>query len=109
MSKVRTLFVIDAIIAAALVAAGTSAIAFLVPFSAIDFATSSAAPTFLGLSYDVWHTMHMYSGLLMVAGGFVHLVMHWSWLVTSAKSTFGGGKKHRKLDKTDSGSANNAA
>ena len=44
MSKVRTLFVIDVIIATAFLVAEASAVAFLVPFSAIEFATASVTP-----------------------------------------------------------------
>jgi hypothetical protein len=85
MYKVRTLFVIDAAIAAALLVAALSAVAFLVPFSAIDFATASVAATFLGLSYGVWHTLHLYSGLVMIAGGLLHFGMHWSWMAKAAR------------------------
>lgn len=85
MNKMRTLFVIDAAIAAALLVTATSAIAFLVPFSAIDFATASVEATFLGLGYGVWHTVHLYSGLLMITGGLVHFGMHWRWMTKAIK------------------------
>lgn len=85
MNKVRTLFIIDTVIAVALLAAAASAIAFLVPFSAIDFATASVEATFLGVSYGVWQTIHLYSGLVMLAGGLLHFGMHWGWMIKTAK------------------------
>ncbi len=91
-SKTRTLFVIDTLIAIAFAAAGMSAVAFLIPYSAIDFATSSAAPTFLGLAYGTWRTMHLYSGLTMILGGTVHFAMHWAWMLRAAKSIIPGAK-----------------
>ncbi len=95
MSKVRTLFVIDLVIAAAFLVAGASAVAFLVPFSAIEFATASVEATFLGLGYGVWHTLHLYSGLVMIVGGLIHFAMHWSWMTNVAKGMLPGAKSRK--------------
>lgn len=100
MSKTRTLFVIDVIIAAAFLVAGASAVAFLVPFSAIEFATASVTPTFLGLGYGLWHNMHLYAGLVMIVGGLVHFVMHWSWLIAVGGGMLPGAKKRRDAAST---------
>ncbi|MBN2405673.1 MAG: DUF4405 domain-containing protein [Coriobacteriia bacterium] len=108
MSKVRTLFVIDLVIAAAFLVAGASAVAFLVPFSAIEFATASVEATFLGLGYGVWHTLHLYSGLVMIVGGLIHFVMHWSWMTKVAKSMLPG-TKSRKAAKSAAKTAADAA
>jgi uncharacterized membrane protein len=86
MNRMRTLFVIDTAIAVALLLAAASAIAFLVPFSAIDFATASAEATFLGLGYGFWRTAHLYSGLVMITGGLMHFGMHWGWMIKTAKA-----------------------
>lgn len=91
--RTRTLFVIDVIIAIALVVAGMSALAFLVPYSTIEFSTSSAAPTFLGVTYGTWRTVHLYAGLAMIIGGLVHFLMHWSWLMRTAKGMVSGTKR----------------
>jgi hypothetical protein len=77
-----TLFAIDAVIATAFLAAGMSAIAFLVPYSTIDFATASSAPAFLGIGYGVWRTIHQYAGIVMGVGGLTHLIIHWSWMLS---------------------------
>lgn len=89
--KTRMLFAIDVVIAGALLLAGGSAIAFLVPYSAIDFATASAAPTFAGFDYGTWRQLHMYSGIVMALGGALHFALHWSWMTRSAKSLLVGG------------------
>ncbi|MDY0339945.1 MAG: DUF4405 domain-containing protein [Coriobacteriia bacterium] len=98
MSKVRTLFAIDLVIAAAFLVAGASAVAFLVPLSAIEFATASVEATFLGLGYGVWRTLHLYSGLVMIVGGLIHFAMHWSWMLTAGKGMLpGAGKRARHV------------
>ncbi len=90
---------IDAVIAAALLVAGASAIAFLVPFSAIEFATASVEATFLGVSYGVWQTLHKYSGLVMIVGGLLHFGMHWGWMTKAAKGILPAAKRRdRRTD-----------
>lgn len=96
MNKVRTLFVIDSVIATALLVSAASSIAFLVPFSAIDFATASVEATFLGLGYGVWHTVHLYSGLVMITGGLLHFGMHMGWMTRTAKGMLPGSIGRRK-------------
>ena len=93
--KTRTFFAIDVVIALALIVAGGSAIAFLIPYDAIDFATSSAAPTFLGLAYGTWQTLHLYAGLVMIVGGLLHLALHWGWMTRVAKSMLPGAERRR--------------
>ena len=92
-SKARTLFAIDVIIAIAFIGAAVSAAAFLIPYSIIDFATSSEAPTFLGITYGTWNTLHLYTGLAMIIGGLVHFVMHWGWMYRVAKGMLPGSRR----------------
>jgi len=105
MSKVRTLFTIDVIIGAAFLAAAASAVAFLVPFSAIDFSTSSALPSFLGLGYGVWRTVHLYAGLAMIVGGLIHIAMHLGWMIRVVKGMLPGATSRmasaRSVNSTD--------
>lgn len=93
--RVRTLFVIDVLIAIAFITAGMSALAFLIPYSTIDFSTSSIAPTFLGLTYGTWRTMHLYSGLTMILGGAVHFSLHMGWMLRVGMSMIPGTKHAR--------------
>jgi hypothetical protein len=36
----------------------------------------------LGISYQVWNSVHTWSSLAMIAGVGAHLALHWKWLVS---------------------------
>lgn len=86
MTKARVFLLIDGCIGAAFLVGVVSAIAFLVPFNAIDFATSSTTSDFLGVQFGTWETLHRYAGIVMIAGCFLHIGLHWRWL---ARTTAG--------------------
>jgi len=79
MSKTKTNYWIDVVIAIAFVLSATSGIVFLFP------ANGTSA---LGVSYRVWDQVHTWGSLLMIAGVLAHLVLHWKWIVTMTKKTF---------------------
>ena len=42
----------------------------------------------LNVSRDTWSTLHTWSSLLMIAGVFVHLVLHWNWIKCMTRNIF---------------------
>lgn len=95
--RTRTLFAVDVVVAVAFLIGAVSAIAFLVPYSTVDFSTSSSAPAFLGISYRIWRTLHQYSGIMMIAGGVVHFAMHWGWFARTGMSMLSSRKRTHPL------------
>jgi len=39
----------------------------------------------LGIGFRFWSDLHTYSGLVMVGGVGLHLVLHWRWLIAMTK------------------------
>lgn len=46
----------------------------------------SALVTFMGLSRGDWESVHIVSGLLLLALVIVHLVLNWPWIKSATKS-----------------------
>jgi len=42
----------------------------------------------MGLSRDTWNTLHTWSSLIMIAGVFIHLVLHWNWIKCMTRNIF---------------------
>lgn len=77
-------YLVDTLIGIAFLVAGLSALVFLVPASWIDFSTSTT-PTFLGLDFGIWQTLHKWGGIVMLVGVVIHQLLHWNWIVSMTK------------------------
>lgn len=81
MSKSKLNFLVNSVIGVAFLTSAITALVFLGPVGWIDFSVSTT-PTFLGLDFGVWRTLHQYSGIVMLVGVVVHQVLHWKWWIT---------------------------
>jgi hypothetical protein len=77
-------YLVDTMIGTAFLVVGLSALVFLVPTTWIDFSTSTT-PTFLGVDFGIWQTMHKWGGIVMIAGVVLHQLLHWNWIVVMTK------------------------
>lgn len=84
MTKARTFLLIDLAILAAFIVSAFTGLVFYIPASMMDMALTSDVPTFLGVTFAVWRDVHTYSGLVMIAGGITHIVLHWHWMMRTA-------------------------
>ncbi len=78
MHKTKTNYWVDMVIALAFVLSSVSGIVFLFPVNTTRV---------LGISFAVWDQMHIWASLLMIAGVFAHLVLHFKWIVVMTKKT----------------------
>jgi hypothetical protein len=83
MNKVTLNYWVDVLIAVAFVVSAITGLAFLVMGSGgyqggrnPQFMTA-----FLGLDRAQWSDVHTLGSLVMIAGVFMHLVLHWNWIV----------------------------
>jgi cytochrome b subunit of formate dehydrogenase len=83
MSKTKLNYLLDAVIAFALILSALSGIVFL--FAGSGGYQGGRNPSFraevLGISRQVWSDLHTWVGLVMIAGVVIHLVLHWAWIV----------------------------
>lgn len=84
MTKARTFLLIDLVILAAFIVSAFSGLVFYIPASVMNMALTSDVPTFLSVTFATWVTVHTYSGLVMIAGGVTHIVLHWNWMLRTA-------------------------
>ena len=95
ISKAKINFWTDVVIGLAFVIAAVSGIVLL-------FAPSGGyqggrnvhyEQTILLLGHHTWDTLHTWGSIAMIAGVFVHLVLHWKWMVCMTKRLIGRPKK----------------
>ena len=84
MNTSKRNYLVDLLIGLAFLVAGLTALVFLFPSSWIDFSTS-ITPTFLGLDFGLWQTLHKWGGIAMLAGVVLHLLLHWKWIVSMTR------------------------
>jgi hypothetical protein len=48
----------------------------------------------LGVSYQVWNSLHTWSSLAAIAGVVAHLALHWKWMVAMTRQTFSPAAQH---------------
>ena len=84
MKTAKRNYLVDTLIGIAFLVAGLCALVFLVPSSWIDFSTSTT-PTFLGLDFGIWQTLHKWGGIAMLVGVVLHQLLHWNWIVVMTK------------------------
>jgi hypothetical protein len=49
----------------------------------------------LGISYQVWNSVHTWSSLAMIAGVGAHLALHWKWLVSMTRRILSPGESRK--------------
>lgn len=42
----------------------------------------------LGIARGTWDILHTWSSLIMIAGVFLHLVLHWNWIKCMTRNIF---------------------
>ncbi|UCF98860.1 MAG: DUF4405 domain-containing protein [Spirochaetaceae bacterium] len=48
------------------------------------------AQEILGVSRQMWKNLHDWGGIVMLGGVFLHLVLHWKWIVCMTRNLFKG-------------------
>ncbi len=84
MKTTKRNYLVDTVIGITFLVVGLSALVFLIPTNWIDF-SSSTTPTFLGMDFGLWQTLHKWSGIAMIAGVVLHQLLHWNWIVIMTK------------------------
>ena len=79
MDKAKLNYWLDAAIAVAFLLSAISGLVFLLPVGL------GSGSVILGLSYQVWDALHVWSTLAMIAGVLVHLVLHRKWIVSMTR------------------------
>jgi uncharacterized metal-binding protein len=77
-------YLVDTVIGISFLVSGLSALVFLIPISWINFSISTT-PTFLGIDYGFWQTLHKWGGIAMLLGVVTHQLLHWNWIVSMTK------------------------
>jgi hypothetical protein len=76
LNRAKLNYWLDAAIGVAFLLSAISGLVFLLP------AGLSSGSGILGLSYQAWDVLHIWSSLAMIAGVLVHLVLHWRWITS---------------------------
>jgi cytochrome b subunit of formate dehydrogenase len=86
-NKVWLNYALDAVIALAFILASISGLVFL--FAGSGGYQGGRNPDFqtevLGISRWTWSDLHTWTGLVMIAGVMIHLLLHWKWIVCVTK------------------------
>ena len=80
MKRARINYLVDVGIGIAGLLSALSGLIFLLPG---DLSTG-----ILGVSYQVWNSLHTWSSLAAIAGVGAHTVLHWKWIVAMTKQMF---------------------
>ncbi len=85
--KVRLNYALDVVIGFAFILAAITGILFL--FAGSGGYQGGRNPGFqtemLGIARATWSDLHTWTGLVMIIGAAVHLVLHWNWIVCVTK------------------------
>lgn len=81
MSKSERNYWIDLILAISFVLSAVSGLVYLVP----PAPGTPIRTQVLGIGFRFWSDLHTYSGLVMVGGVGLHLVLHWRWMMSMTK------------------------
>ena len=87
MKKVFINYALDAVIALAFIVSAVSGLAFLVMGNGGYQGPRNAAfaTAFLGIPRASWSDLHLLTSLVMMAGVFMHFVLHWKWITCVTK------------------------
>ena len=79
MQKSLKNYYVDLTIGLAFLVCTVSELVFLIPLSWINYSPGTM-PVILGLDYLLWDSLHTWSGIALVLGVFLHLVIHLKWI-----------------------------
>ena len=89
VKKAQVNYLLDIVIGIAFVIVAVSGIAFL--FMGSGGYQGGSNPNFatewLSIARSAWSDLHTLSGLVMMAGVGVHLLLHWQWIICMTKQT----------------------
>lgn len=85
MNRTKTNFWLDAIILAAFLA---TAVTGLLLWLIVPGGPGNGETLFLGLTRHTWLEWHNWTGLSMLLGVVIHLILHWHWLGCVAQRFF---------------------
>ena len=87
MRKARLNYMLDAVIGVAFVLSAATGAAFLLMGSGgyQGGRNPGFATALLGISRRTWSDLHTWASVVMVVGVFVHLALHWKWIVCVTK------------------------
>ncbi len=91
MTRAQLNFAVDAVIAVAFLVCAVTGMLFLLPPGALR-ALGLGMPGMLGISFRTWHWLHDWSGVVATVGVLVHAALHYRWIVTMTRRTFGSNK-----------------
>ena len=77
MKRTMVNYWVDLVIGASFVFSAISGLVFLLP--------GDPATGILGISYQLWNSVHTWSSLAMIVGVGVHLALHWRWMVSMTR------------------------
>lgn len=80
MNRAKTNYWVDVGIGIAGLVSAVSGLVFLLP--------GDPSTGILGVSYQVWNSLHTWSSLAAIAGVGAHTVLHWKWIVAMTKQMF---------------------
>ena len=89
-NKARINYYVDIIIAISfVVVALTGMILFFAGYGGYQGGRKPRyAQTVLGVSRLLWKDLHDWGGIIMLGGVFLHLVLHWKWIVCMTRNVF---------------------
>jgi cytochrome b subunit of formate dehydrogenase len=89
-SKAKINYFVDVVIGISFLAAAFSGLALFFAGSGgyQGGRNPRVAQEILGLSRLLWKDLHDWSGMVMLAGVFLHLVLHWKWIVCMTRNIF---------------------
>jgi hypothetical protein len=76
VNRAKLNYWLDAAIGVAFLLSAISGLVFLLPVGL------NSGSGILGLSYQAWDVLHIWSSLAVIAGVLVHLVLHWRWIIS---------------------------
>jgi hypothetical protein len=76
VNRAKLNYWLDAAIGVAFLFSAISGLVFMLP------AGLSSGSGILGLSYQAWDILHIWSSLAMITGVLMHLVLHWRWIIS---------------------------
>ena len=93
--KTKTNFWLDgAIFAAFVVTALTGVVLWVV----IPEGRGSSYAIWLGLTRRSWTDVHDWAGAIMIAGAFIHLILHWKWIKSVGARLFARTAKQARIN-----------
>jgi NAD-dependent dihydropyrimidine dehydrogenase PreA subunit len=95
MSRARLNYGVDAAIAVAFLITAVTGILFLLPATWVKV-LGLGMPGMLGLSFHTWRWLHDWSGVVATAGIVAHFALHWRWVVSMTRRTFGAETRERR-------------